>query len=466
MKTRYGYKVYPLTAAQRLHFFYQKYCPKKQVLNIGTSVTIETEINFEELKKAIYKAYERCESMRLRFAKDKDGTCYQYVVKKEERDIEYFNFTGWSEEDTEKEMRNWTSVPFEKYDAPQNRIVMITTPDGYNGLYLLVDHMTMDAQSLIGFIKDIIEIYCSTMYEGVNPPSDTYSYLEQLKKDLAYEQGCKAQEKDREFFYHLIETSHPIYNDVDGIKRLMEIRKEKKDDTIRAVTDVSDSVDSDIAAFHLEAEPSRRLLEFCQENQISMVCLLMMGLRTYFQKLNGQDEVSIVTTVARRATLKEKKSGGTRIHCFPFCTSVSKDDTFIEGIYKIRDGQNRLFRHANFDPVEYYSHRSRFYGFREGETFEPMSLTYQPMTLQEKGLTQLGDIKYKTNWYPNGAAAHRLYLTVMHRSQDNGLDFNFEHQVGAYSYEKLEYFYYYLCKILFKGIENKDLKVGDILNLV
>lgn len=466
MKTRYGNKVYPLTAAQRLHFFYQQYCPKKQVLNIGTSVTIETEVNFEELKKAIYQAYDRCESMRLRFAKDKDGTCYQYVVKKEERDIEYVNFTGWKEEDAQNEMKKWTSVPFEKYDSPQNRIVMITTPDGYNGLYLLVDHMTMDAQSLIGFLKDIIELYCSSMYEGVNPPTATYSYLEQLKKDLAYEQGCKAQERDREFFHNLIETANPIYNDIDGVKRLMEVRREKKDDTLRAVKDVSESVDSNIAAFHLEAEPSRRLLEFCHEKWVSMVCLLMMGLRTYFQKLNGYDEVSIVTTVARRATVKEKKSGGTRIHCFPFCTSVSKDDTFIEGIYKIRDGQNRLFRHANFDPVEYYGYRSKYYGFKEGETFEPMSLTYQPMTLQEKGLTQLGDIKYKTQWYPNGAAAHRLYLTVMHRSTDNGLDFNFEHQTGAYSYEKLEYFYYYLCKILFKGIENKDLKVGDILNLV
>ena len=133
MKTRYGNKVYPLTAAQRLHFFYQQYCPKKQVLNIGTSVTIETEVNFEELKKAIYQAYDRCESMRLRFAKDKDGTCYQYVVKKEERDIEYVNFTGWKEEDAQNEMKKWTSVPFEKYDSPQNRIVMITTPDGYNG---------------------------------------------------------------------------------------------------------------------------------------------------------------------------------------------------------------------------------------------------------------------------------------------------------------------------------------------
>ena len=68
MKTRKGYKVYPLTVAQKFHFFYLSFCPKKQVLNIGTSLTIETELDFKVLKESIYKAYERCESMRLRHA--------------------------------------------------------------------------------------------------------------------------------------------------------------------------------------------------------------------------------------------------------------------------------------------------------------------------------------------------------------------------------------------------------------
>ena len=32
--------------------------------------------------------------------------------------------------------------------------------------------------------------------------------------------------------------------------------------------------------------------------------------------------------------------------------------------------------------------------------------------------------------------------------------------------EKLEYFYYYMCKIMFKGIENPNLKIGDIIKLI
>ena len=39
-------KLYPLTAAQKLHFYTLTYCPKKQVLNIGTSLTIKEDIDF------------------------------------------------------------------------------------------------------------------------------------------------------------------------------------------------------------------------------------------------------------------------------------------------------------------------------------------------------------------------------------------------------------------------------------
>ena len=86
--------------------------------------------------------------------------------------------------------------------------------------------------------------------------------------------------------------------------------------------------------------------------------------------------------------------------------------------------------------------------------------------MKEKGLTDLGDIKYKTKRYGNGYYANGLYLTVMHRAEDNGLDFSFEHQTKMYSRDQLERFYYYVCKVMFKGIESPNLKIGEVIKLV
>lgn len=465
MKTHKGYKTYPLTAAQKFHFFYLDRCPKKEVMNIGTSLTIEVELDVDELRRAIYKAFERSEGMRIRFTYDKkEKQWYQYIVEKEDSGIEYVDFTGKTMEEAEKIMTGWTQVPFEREDSPMSRIVIIKTPDGNQGLYLLGDHMVLDAQSLIMFMKDIIELYCHAKFEGVDYPKEMRSYIEQLEKDLAYENNSKAQQRDREFFHKLIDESEPIFNGIEGPQPLIEARK--KNPNARAAHFITPYVDSALDIFHLEGEPTARLMKFCEEQHISLQCLLIMGIRTYFQKLNGNDDVSFNVAYARRATLAEKKSGGTRIHSFPFRTIIPEDKTFLEGIHMIRDGQNEIFRHTNFDPVEYFAYRAQKYPVEPGASYEPMSLTYQPMTQKDQGLNKLGDIKYKTKWYPNGATSQAMYLTVMHRPEDNGLDFNFEHQKAAVSKEQLEYFYYYMCKIMFKGIEKPYLPIGDILKLI
>ena len=466
MRKRKGYPVYPLTNAQKFHLYYQSFCPKKEVVNIGVSLTIGMELDLDVLKESIYKAYERCDSMRLRFAKDKEGNWYQYVVDKEEREIEYVDFTGKTMEEANAIMTEWTQKPFKQIDSPMNRIVIIKTPDGFMGTYNLVDHMTMDAQSLIYFMTDVIELYCHAKFEGVPYPKDMASYVEQLQKDLAYEAGCKAKDRDAEFFQKIIEESEPIYNGITGPQKLQLERERCGDSKLRAAVNSSREVDSALDIFHLEAEPTERLMKFCEEQHISLTVLLLMGLHTYFHKMNGNDDVSINTAIARRATLKEKKSGGTRIHSFPFRVILPKEKTFLEGIQEIRDKQNEYFRHANYNPTEYFAYRGKTYPHTPGQTYEPMSLTYQPLSMRKNDLAKAGGIQYKTKWYPNGATTQAMYLTVMHRTDDNGLDFNFEHQVASVTKTELEYMYYYLCKIMFKGIENPSLSIADIMNLV
>ena len=281
---------------------------------------------------------------------------------------------------------------------------------------------------------------------------------------MAYEAGSASAQKDREFFEKLISSSEPIFTDIYGPGKLKEERKKKKNPKLRAATNTSDNVDANLGNFHLEEEATQKLLKFCEENHVSMTCLLLMGLRTYLQKENNQNDVSVNTTIARRATLSEKRCGGTRIHSFPFRTIVSKTDTFLEGIYKIRDLQNQYFRHASYSPSEFYAFRKNYYHLENGQTYEGLALTYQPLAMKYDGpgLDKLGDIQYDVKRYSNGAAAHTLYLTVSHRP-DGGLDFCFEHQTGVVTPEKLEEIYYYLCRIMFRGIEDASRTVGEII---
>lgn len=469
MKTRKGYKTYPLTAAQYLHYYCLEACPMEQVLNIGSSLTIQIDLDWDVMRESIKEAIARCESIRIRLAFDKkENKVYQYVVKESEQPIEFFDFTGWTQEAATAKMTEWTHQPFTRYDAPLYRIVMIKMPDGYQGSYICVDHLTMDAQGLIMFFRDVIEIYSHKKYNALDYPKEMTSYLKQLQKDLEYEAGSRSSQRDREFFHKLISSSEPVYTDVNGSARLEAERAATGNPNQRAATVITESMEANLCNFHLEAEPTARMMKFCEEHHISMTCLLLMGLRTYLQKMNNQDDVSITSTIARRATLTEKRCGGTRIHCFPFRTIVPREDTFMEGICKIRDGQNMLFRHANFSSSEYFYYRSQCYQLQRGQTYEGMALTYQPLAMKYNGpgLDKLEGIKYKSSRYGNGVAGQPLYLTVSHDPSDDGLDFCFEYRPEVVTEEKLRDVYYFLCRIIFRGIEDCNRTVGEIIEWV
>lgn len=456
-------KLYPLANSQKMHYFTLKYCPMKQVLNIGTSLTIETDIDFNVLKQSIYEVYDRYESMRIRFCLDENNEVKQYIVPHEDRDIPFFEFSHWKFEDAENEMRKWTEVPFERFDSPMNKVVMISMPDGYKGVYLLADHMTMDAQAIVLFYKDLIQIYCSKMY-GMDYPKPLESYIKALEKDLKYEANSKALARDREYWMSKIEESEPIYTDILGVDRLEQQRIKNNNPNQRAAENDGVSCAAAIAQFHLEPDPSDVLADFCRKNDVPMVCLLLMAIRTYLQKVNkNESDISIQSTVSRRATLLEKRSGGTRIHFFPCRTVVEPENTFLEGCKIIRDSQNNFFRHANFNPIEYMTMRSQFYQNAPGQTYEPLSLTYQPLSMRPDD-EEMPDIKYKSNWYSNGVAAQPLYLTVMHRSLDNGLDFCFEYKKDKYTYQDLEHIYYFITRIIFEGVNNPNKTVAEIIS--
>ncbi|MGN0620268.1 MAG: condensation domain-containing protein [Porcipelethomonas sp.] len=460
-----GLKCYPLSAAQQMHNYTVKYCPCHQVLNIGTGLYVQQDVDFDLLKRAVYQAYERFDSMRLRFLEDEDGTVYQYLVPMEERDIPLYDFSRWREEDAHNEMRKWTAEPFKRYNSPMNKVAMIKLPNGYNGIYLKVDHMTMDSSSIIAFDRDVLEIYCSLKY-GTAMPKPMMSYLKQLEKDLQYENNSENRKRDEEFWNNEIAKSEPMYTDFTGMGRLITQRRESGNPELRSAVITSNSLEAAISVYHLEKEPSERLMKFCLDNNVPMASLLLMGLRTVLSKFNDDEkDVSVKTNVARRGTLHEKRCGGTRIHFFPLRTILEPEQTFLEGVRTIQTEQNRIFRHANYDPILLTMNRSRYWKLKPGASYESISLTYQPMTLQQD-TPQMPDVAYKSMWYSNGVAAQPLYLTIMHRPEDNGLNFNFEYKKDVVTAEEMEYLYYYFCRVLFRGIEDKNRTIGEILEMI
>ena len=171
-------QTYPLTAAQRIHYYTVSACHREELLNIATGFYIQYDkVNFDVLRECIRDGYEKFESMRLRFTRDEDGNLVQYLVPTEDREIKLVDFSNWREEDAHEEMKRWSRIPIHMDGGPMNEIVMIRLPNYYNGLYMKVHHMTMDSTAITSFYSYVLNLYCSREFENIEPPKPPKSYL-------------------------------------------------------------------------------------------------------------------------------------------------------------------------------------------------------------------------------------------------------------------------------------------------
>lgn len=457
-------QAYPLTAAQRIHFYTVSACQRHELLNIATGFYIEfADVDFDTLRECIMDGYQKFESMRLRIVMDGEAPV-QYLVPTEDREIKLVDFSHWREEDAHAEMTRWSKIPLRMDGSPLNEIVMIKLPNNYNGLYMKVHHMTMDSTAIIGFYSYVLNLYCYKKFENIEAPKLPKSYLAQLKLDLAYEDNSPAMQRDEKFWMEKLNEPEPIYTPFSPRNRLLELREQMGNPNLRACYGTGD-LEADIKVYELEDEPSKALLQFSKDYHIPIASVLLLGLRTVFSHFAGNEkDVSVKNAVARRGTLLESQSGGTRIHFWPLRTVIEPETSFLDALKIVQAKENALLRHANYDPIRYMGAVGAHYGAPRGTGYECTTLTYQPVSPASLKGHAIPDMNFMSKWYTNGVAMQLIYVTVMHRPTDNGFSFHFEYEKNSVSLEEIEKLYYFLCRAIFRGIEDPSRTIGEILD--
>ena len=263
-----------------------------------------------------------------------------------------------------------------------------------------------------------------------------------------------------------LEQPEPIYTPFSPRNRLLELREQMGNPNLRACYPTGD-IEADIVVYDLEDEPSKALVAFSREHRVPVASILLLGLRTVFSKFaGGEKDVSLKNAVARRGTLLESQSGGTRIHFWPLRTIIEPETSFLDALKIVQAAENELLRHANYDPIRYMGEVGAHYGIPQGTSYDSTTLTYQPVSAAALKGRQIPDMNFKSMWYSNGVAMQHIYITVMHRPTDNGFSFHFEYQKNVVSQDEIQKLYYYLCRTIFRGIEDPNRTIGEILDWI
>ncbi len=164
--------------------------------------------------------------------------------------------------------------------------------------------------------------------------------------------------------------------------------------------------------------------------------------------------------VARRGTLEEKTTGGTRVHFVHFRTIMEPSMTFYEGCKMLFDKQNELYRHADFSPMEMFEIENALLPVNPGQSYRTTTMTFQPVPMSVAGGSEI-----ETRWYSNGAAPQPLYLTIMDGDGTGGLKCYYEYISNVISQERIKEMHNYMTKVMLEGAKNPQVTLQELYDL-
>ena len=192
-------KLYPLDVGQMLQYLPIRKTGTQRCCNISVFSGLQTEIDFDLLKRCIQDEYRRYECLRLRFtAPDEDGNVQQYIAERDDRDIPFLDLSDRTMREADAFLQEKTYEEFSEPEIPMVEITMVKMPEGYNGMYIHIDHRLVDSSGLIVMVNDIMELYCHYRF-GSEYPKPLASFEEVLISDLKKSQNEKRRAKDEKF---------------------------------------------------------------------------------------------------------------------------------------------------------------------------------------------------------------------------------------------------------------------------
>ncbi len=451
-------KYYDLSSAQQILFTSQQFTIYRQVNNVCTSVLLDIALDFDILREAIKIAYQRNDSFRIRLIKVK-GKVKQYFADHEDPNIGYLDFSDKSFEEMEKVLYKIARKRITKLDTQMSKIYMMHSYDNRCGLYFAVSHMIMDSWAITTFYKDVFAIY-QALKNGTEMPKPLYAYEDLLNEELNYKNTIQYQ-KDRQFWEDFYDDTEPLYTHVNGYHMLEKYRKKKKNPSLRHGPFFKLNSKASNVMLPFPKELVSKMEKYCIENKITVQSLIILALRNYLAKVNQVDDVSIYTVVARRSKLKEKYTGGSRVHYMPLRTIFDDDDTYRDTSEIICQKLSSVFKHCNTSPLEVSNILYKKFDVPVMATHYIGIVTFQPVRLVFDDGVQI-----KTKWYGNGTIATPFYLTIMDGDGTGGLKFYYEYHKLVISYETIKNLHEYLIHSIELGIQDNTVTIKDMMQVV
>ena len=454
-------KLYDLIPSQQTMYLMFKYTFSKQISQIPTSFCVDRDLDFDLLTKALNIEFERNDSLRLRFTKV-DKELKQYFLpsyRMSKVPCKYFR----SAEDQEAFFAADAQKPV-RFDKGNNfRIYFYKNANGMGGIYFNVSHLNMDAMGCMIFYLDLIRIYKALKY-GTELPAPLDSYEEYIKEELARLGNTKKMEKHEKFYReYFAKGGEPFYAGVHGPAFLEKQRIKKKNPDLRVPAAYNPLLDKcHMVTGHIGTEDAKKIFNFCKDNKIAPESLFMLGLRTHCSAINYRtDDVFMMATCSKRATIKEKNMSGCLVQPVQVRTIIPETATFAEGLKEYTSVRTQLYRHSEYPYITARDMSRDMYNYNLIQGPACMMFSWIPVPVD------LGEINLKFDFktYDLGRYFTPLYTICSPDPKDKGINLNYMYRVKLSKPEDIEALHENAMKVIMAGIENPQITIRELLDM-
>ena len=458
MSKKIPYTLYDLIPSQETMHLMVKYSFKKQIVQIPCSFTAETEINFDLMQKAFEIEIERNDSLRNRFTVV-DKQLKQYFIEPYKMTVPKKFFRSSEEQKAFFDKDAQTPVKFK--DCVPFRIYFFRTLGVGGGIYINMSHLAMDALGIVGCIFDMLRVYFALKNdEPIPAPLD--SYEDYIQQEFLKLQDEKKQAKHAKFYEEYWDKEkEPFYAGVHGPEFLEKARKKQKNPNLRVPAAYNPLFSScKQITIPIDADTTAKIFDYCRANSIAPESLFMFALRTHCSSINYRtDDVFMMVTCSKRATVKEKNMSGCLVQPIQVRTIIGEEKTFAEGLKEYTRVRTNLYRHLDYPYIKARDMSREVYGYNLIQGPACMMFTWLPIPIDI-------DMGFKFNFqiHDLGAYFTPLYTICSPDPATRGINMNYLYRYKLSSQAQIEKLHENALKVIVAGIENPDITVGELLD--
>lgn len=423
-----------LTHAQKRIFQMEQFYNGTSIANIGGTLFIKENIDFDIWEIAINKFIEMNDSFRTRI-REVNGEPFQYFSDYIYKKFELVDFTG----KTKVEMDSWIQAKmtrsFDVFENDLYEFVMMKSCEGECGVLLRLHHLAGDAWTM-GMLGSQLIQNCKNIMSGqINEYGKNPSYTDYIKSERKY-LDSERFEKDREFWLRVFKD----FTEPSFIKQ-----KDSKAYSSKAKR----------STCSLSEGEANKLREFCADRKISPAVLFEAVVAIYLSRILGNDDITIGMAVLNRSGKKEKLMSGMFISTVPLRVDINHKIGFVDFCEQFSRLHMNVFKHQKYPFDLLLKEIRQIHGIKQG-LFD-VSISYQNARIVTDS-----EYNYKTEWYFNEHIETSLNVHITDMDDAGIINFHYDYLINLFGETEIADIHKRLIHILFSCIDNPEVKLCDI----